>query len=133
MISKQNAAFGSGLHKNMTLKLTRCELYSETPVGSSMIQNGALLCHSNLNSSTINQNLIVKDCIIKSKNSYAAYINDVGSGANMKVTFINNMIWSDELKKTNQAIHIDTPVTGISGDITLTEESYGNNISLLNN
>lgn len=132
MICKQNAAFGSGLHNNATIKLTRCELYSETPTESTMTTNGSLFCHSNTNTSTVNQNLIVKDCIIKSKNSYAVYINEVGSGSTMKTTFINNMIWSDELKKSNQAIHVDTPTTGISGNITLTEESYGNNIDLLN-
>ena len=132
MICKQNAAFGSGLHNNATIKLTRCELYSETPTESTMTTNGSLFCHSNTNTSTVNQNLIVKDCIIKSKNSYAVYINEVGSGSTMKTTFINNMIWSDEFKKSNQAIHIDTPKTGISGNITLTEESYGNNIDLLN-
>lgn len=138
LISYQNAALGSGLHQDQTLKLVNCELYSHTPSDSTMTVNGALFCHSNVTGGVTNQNLIVKNCIIKSDLSYAAYINDANKTAGdalgniMNVTFYNNMIYSNALGKTG-VIHKESLTTGnISGCINLTTDSYGNNISELN-
>lgn len=136
MISMQNAAFGSGLHQDQTIKLIRCNLFSHTPAESSMLINGSLLCHSAVAGNTSNQHLIIDDCRVESDLSYAAYINDANqmfgdkTGTDMDVTFYNNLFYSHEKGKTG-VIHKD-PGPGFSGTIKLNPRSYGNNLPELN-
>jgi hypothetical protein len=137
-ISNQNAAIGIGLHQDQTLKLVNCELYSYTPLASSMTANGALFCHSAVASGVTGQHLIVDNCKIVSDKSYAAYINDANytngdnQGNTMDVTFYNTMIYSNELGKLN-VIKKDTPKSGkYSGGVALNIMSFGNNLAELN-
>ena len=129
MISHQNASIGCGLHNNQTLKIVNCELISKTPTQSSMTTNGALFVHDGQGAS--NQKLIVKDSIIKSENGYSMYLNGY-YGTEVDATFYNNIFWSNTLKKGNDSIHRDAPAGGISKNIKLTEDSYGNNVEILN-
>ena len=136
MISMQNAAFGSGLHQDQTIKLIRCNLFSHTPAESSMLINGSLLCHSAVAGNTSNQHLIIDDCRVESDLSWAAYINDANqtfgdkTGTDMDVTFYNTLFYSHEKGKTG-VIHKDSG-TGFSGTIKLNPMSYGNNLPELN-
>ncbi len=136
MISMQNAAFGSGLHQDQTIKLIRCNLFSHTPAESSMLINGSLFCHSAVAGNTSNQHLIIDDCRVESDLSYAAYISDANqtfgdkTGTDMDVTFYNNLFYSHEKGKTG-VIHKD-PGPGFSGTIKLNPRSYGNNLPELN-
>ena len=136
MISMQNAAFGSGLHQDQTIKLIRCNLFSHTPAESSMLINGSLLCHSAVAGNTSNQHLIIDDCRVESDLSYAVYINDANqmfgdkTGTDMDVTFYNNLFYSHEKGKTG-VIHKD-PGPGFSGTIKLNPRSFGNNLPELN-
>ena len=136
MISMQNAAFGSGLHQDQTIKLIRCNLFSHTPAESSMLINGSLLCHSAVAGNTSNQHLIIDDCRVESDLSYAVYINDANqmfgdkTGTDMDVTFYNNLFYSHEKGKTG-VIHKD-PGLGFSGTIKLNPRSFGNNLPELN-
>ena len=127
MISKQNAALGSGLHTNQTLKIVNCELYSETPAESSMIKNGALFVHDGHGAT--NQKLIVKDSVIKSLHGCSHYLNGV-YGTEMTAHFYNNVFWCDETGK--DSIHLDRAIDGISANIKLSNDSFGNNTEVLN-
>ena len=140
LISKQNAAIGSGLHKSQGLRLVNCELYSETPTESAMSKNGALFVHSQFKENVTGQKLEVINCKITSKYGNTVYINDsnkqlTGTSKNsvMDCTFINNNIYSETLGKTN-IIKVDAPNNSncLSGEITLNARSYGNNINEFN-
>lgn len=128
-VSYQNAAIGSGLHQDQTLKLIDCELYSIVPIESTWTVPSAFFCHSSINPAT-NQRLIVKDCLIKTNWGYAVYINDAGSG--MDVSVYNSVFYSDQLGKCG--IVRTNPVTtgNLSGSVNLTSDSYGNNVAELN-
>tara|TARA_R110000744_G_scaffold103947_1_gene199136 strand:- start:5 stop:1882 length:1878 start_codon:yes stop_codon:yes gene_type:complete len=132
VISYQNSAIGIGLHTDQTIKVINCELYSFTEAASTMTVNGALFCHSNSTPGQTNQNLIVRNSIIKSNLSYATYLEDSGSGSGCEMAFYNNMFYSNQLGKTS-IVNVDALITGnLSGNIDLTQDSYGNNISELN-
>ena len=136
MISMQNAAFGSGLHQDQTIKLIRCNLFSHTPAESSMLVNGSLFCHSAIAANISNQHLIVDGCHIESDLSWAIYINDANqlygdkTGSDMDVAFYNTLFYSHEKGKIG-VINKD-PGTGFSGTIKLNPMSYGNNLPELN-
>lgn len=129
LISHQNASIGCGLHNNQTLKIVNCELISKTPTESSMTTNGSLFVHDG-NGAT-NQKLIVKDSVIKSVNGYSMYLNGF-YGTEVEATFYNNVFWSNALKNSDASIHLDSAVNGISNNIKLTDDSFGNNVNLLN-
>ncbi len=129
MISHQNASIGCGLHNNQTLKIVNCELISKTPTESSMTTNGSLFVHDG--DGATNQKLIVKDSVIKSVNGYSMYLNGF-YGTEVEATFYNNVFWSNVLKNSDESIHLDSAVNGISNNIKLTDDSYGNNVNLLN-
>lgn len=128
LVSYQNAAFGCGLHTNQTVILKNCELYSYCPKESSMTQNGALFVHDG-NGAT-NQNLIVKDCIVKSLYGYSHYLNG-HYGTEMTASYYNNIFWCEE--SGQNSIHLDSAINGISNNIKLSKDSFGNNIEILNN
>lgn len=136
MISMQNAAFGCGLRQDQTVKLIRCNLFSHTPIESSMLANGSLFCHSAIDANTSNQHLIVDGCHVESDLSWAIYIADVNqtfgdkTGTDMDVAFYRNLFYSHEKGKTD-IIHKESG-TGFSGTIKLNPMSYGNNLPELN-
>lgn len=129
LISHQNASIGCGLHNNQTLKIVNCELISKTPTESSMTTNGSLFVHDG--DGATNQKLIVKDSVIKSVNGYSMYLNGF-YGTEVEATFYNNVFWSNVLKNSDESIHLDSAVNGISNNIKLTDDSFGNNVNLLN-
>lgn len=129
MISHQNASIGCGLHNNQTLKVVNCELISKTPTESTMTKNGSLFVHDGSNAT--NQKLIVKDSVIKSENGYSMYLNG-HFGTEVEATFYNNVFWSNVLKNSDESIHLDSAGNGISNNIKLTDDSFGNNVNLLN-
>lgn len=129
LISKQNAAIGSGLHSNQTLKIINCELYSETPQSSSMTGNGALFVHDGHNS--VNQKLIVKDCLIKSLYGCSHLLNGV-YGSEMTAHYYNNVFWCEETGKDSINLASTTTGVGIAYNIKLGNDSFGNNTDILN-
>ena len=129
LISKQNAAIGSGLHSNQTLKIINCELYSETPQSSSMTGNGALFVHDGYNS--VNQKLIVKDCLIKSLYGCSHLLNGV-YGSEMTAHYYNNVFWCEETGKDSINLASTTTGVGIAYNIKLGNDSFGNNTDILN-
>ena len=129
LISKQNAAIGSGLHSNQTLKIINCELYSETPQSSSMTGNGALFVHDGDNS--VNQKLIVKDCLIKSLYGCSHLLNGV-YGSEMTAHYYNNVFWCEETGKDSINLASTTTGVGIAYNIKLGNDSFGNNTDILN-
>lgn len=129
LISKQNAAIGSGLHSNQTLKIINCELYSETPQSSSMTANGALFVHDGYNA--VNQKLIVKDCVIKSLYGCSHFLNGV-YGSEMIAHYYNNIFWCEETGKDSINLLSTTTGVGIAYNIKLGDDSFGNNTDILN-
>lgn len=127
MISHQTAAFGCGMHTNQTVKLINCELYSYCPGESTMKDLGALFLHDGQGAT--NQNVIIKNCTIKSLYGKSMYLNG-HYGTEVNVSFYNNMFWCEETGK--DSIRLDSPNGGISNNIKLNADSYGNNVNLLN-
>lgn len=129
LISKQNAAIGSGLHSNQTLKIINCELYSETPQSSSMTVNGALFVHDG--NAAVNQKLIVKDCLIKSLYGCSHFLNGF-YGSEMTAHYYNNIFWCEETGKDSINLHSNGTGVGIAYNIKLGNDSFGNNTDILN-
>lgn len=127
LISYQNSAFGCGLHTNQTVKLINCELYSYCPNESTMKENGALFIHDGQDAT--NQNVIIKNCTIKSLYGKSMYLNG-HYGTEVIASFYNNMFWCEETGK--DSIKLNSPNNGISNNIKLSNDSYGNNVNLLN-
>ena len=127
LISYQNAAFGCGTHTNQTVKLINCELYSYCPSESTMKENGALFLHDGQGAT--NQNAIIKNCTIKSLYGKSMYLNG-HYGTEVIASFYNNMFWCEETGK--DSIKLNSPNNGISNNIKLSNDSYGNNVNLLN-
>jgi hypothetical protein len=138
-ISYQNAAVGSGLHTNQALDFKSCEFMSFTPVGASMLTNGAFFCHNDTDPSAVYQSLTMNDCYCYSQNGYSMYINDAnftvgdGQGNSMKCQFTNVRLMSDALY-IEDSLHVDVKPTNnnFSGCIELSWDSLGNNCSKLN-
>lgn len=128
--AEDNAALGSGLHQDQKIELRNCQLISHTQPGTAKSDYGALFCHSDIGAGTTAQVLKVVNCEVRTDQSYAAYIHDVGGGDGMTATFINTMLWSETLGKTgiiNKTLSAE-PTYGI----TFTDDSYGNNVAELN-
>lgn len=124
LVSYQEAALGAGLYQDQSIVITNCELYSYTPAGSSFVGDGALYCHSNATAGTTGQHLIVRDCLIRSENSFAIHLSDSGSAAGMDATFIGNSVYSDAL--------LDENIVSNAAPIAITPYSSGNNIKEIN-
>lgn len=138
-ISYQNAAAGCGLRQNQTLRFKNCEFYSYTPKESSMLKNGAFFCHNAVESGVKGQRLEMFECFILSQNGFCMYINDAnisvgnGEGNEMIARFINNTCYSETLY-TQDVINKEniTDNRRISGNIYLSNDSHGNNTTILN-
>lgn len=130
--SELNRAVGIGLKKNVTLKFIRCNFESTADISP-------LGCHDcDYDYFGDNQILFLDSCNIHTKGcQYVFHTQDLGhtaQGNKMYYRFYRNIFWSDVNGK-NDVIEI----TGASGDgwkgtsvVTLTGDSYGNNISEMN-
>ena len=125
-------AIGIGLQNNQKLIIDNVESYSPTAPG--------LLMHPQTITAT-NQKLIVKNSRISTDSSSALSLIDSnnngvsgGSGDNRDTTlsFYNNIIWSTTVGKTNLIYGTPPMGSGDYGYMTITLDSFGNNISELN-
>ena len=133
MVSYQNSAIGIGLHQNQTIILDNCELRKESPY-----DGGALYAHNSQASNVTNQKLIVKNCHITTSHGFAVKIDDAntyngGVNSPMEMAYYHNICFSDNLHKDSVVWFRDSPINGgVSGQITLKNDSFGNNVPQLN-
>ena len=132
MVSFQNSAVGVGLHQDQTFILDNCELHKESDY-----EGGSLYAHNSQVNDVTNQKLIVKNCNITTSVGYAVKIDDAntyngGANSQMEMSFYNNVCYSGTLGKTNAIWFRDAPINGgVSGQIMLKEDSFGNNVAEL--
>ena len=139
LISKQNSAIGIGLQDKQTLIIDSCELYKQDL--SDPYDGGALYIHNQQPNGATNQKLIVKNSRIESEVGVAIRVEDAnhrttggyGDTRDTTISFYNNVCWSKNMLKTN-IVAGDSPLgTGYNfGYIKLTNDSFGNNVSVLN-
>ena len=132
LYSEQNAAIGIGMQKNMTLKVINCECVkkvSDAIYNHSVLRTGkfgAVFFHNvSLNQYGGNsgyQKFIMDNCRLKVNKGVCFNTENLGSGGT--VTFYNNILYSDELGKTNVYSNLIPN--------SLTEDSFGNNINDMN-
>jgi hypothetical protein len=132
--SYQNSAIGIGLHKNQTLIIDNCEMYSDTYSG--------IYVHNRQKNDANNQRFILKNSRVESRTGAAIIMRDAnhrigggfGDAKDTEFSFYNNIFWSRELGETGVTIGSDAPLLNgcLAGYIKLTPDSYGNNISELN-
>lgn len=132
LYSEQNAAIGIGMQKNMTLKVINCEcvkkvsdaIYNHTVLRTGKF--GAIFFHNvSLNQYGGNsgyQKFIMDNCRLKVNKGVCFNTENLGSGGT--ITFYNNILYSDELGKTNVYSNVIPN--------SLTEDSFGNNINDMN-
>ena len=128
-ISDYGQGVGIGMHDNQELIFINCKFYGYA--------NG-FYAHCNVDSQTKNQKLIVKDCYFYSELESAIRIDDSNqifgdkTGTTMIVEFINCLL--DQKNKNLPLVNAyNSPITGISGNVKLSEKSCGNNVVVLNN
>lgn len=143
LISKQSAAVGIGTQPNQQLTIENCDMDTDTTgVSYTVNTRPALLFHPYVFTGT-NQKLIVANCrvrcnysrvlsIIDSNNN--GYPGSTGDNRDTTISFYNNMFWSTTAGKTNVIYHPQGPLAPgrFEGYITLTADSYGNNLAELN-
>lgn len=135
--SYQHAAVGIGLHNNQTVIIENCDLYAD-----SSVDEGALYVHNRQDNSAINQRFILKNTTVISEHDYAMTIHDanqlpgggMGDEKDTVFHFYNNMLFSKTKKKTDivKLLPGTTEPGKLAGYISLSEDSYGNNINVLN-
>jgi hypothetical protein len=141
--SYQSAAVGIGTQPNQQLTIENCDILTDT-TGVTYTSNTrpALLFHPYVYTG-LHQKLIVQNCrihcnysrvlsIIDSNNN--GYPGSTGDNRDTTITFYNNMFWSDSAGKTNVIYKPQGPLEAgrFEGYITLTTDSYGNNLTELN-
>lgn len=136
--SDWNAGAGVGMRAGFDLKFRNCKF--ETLVTGM----GALFFHDSSNSDLAGTYKIsVENCDIYSHGNRAISILGIGyTDNNMLLSMYKNRIWCDTNKATLDAIQVQTPSapypTSIgnkfmdTATITLTEDSFGNNMSVFN-
>ena len=132
LYSEQNSAIGIGMQKNMSLTVINCECVkkvSDAIYNHSVLRTGrfgAIFFHNvSLNQYGGNsgyQKFIMDNCRLKVNKGVCFNTENLGSGGT--VTFYNNILYSDELGKTNVYSNIIPN--------SLTEDSFGNNINDMN-
>lgn len=130
MTSYVNAAVGIGLRQDQTVILEDCVLRKNAER-----ETGSLYAHNAQASDVTNQH---KHCDITTSHGFVAKIDDAnvyngGTNSQTDMLFVGNNFYSDTKGRNNPIWFRDAPVNGgISGQIKLLTEYYGNIISVLN-
>ena len=127
-----NACVGCGSGNNQKLTIRNSTLYKMV-AGT----GGALLWHTSVSNQN-NQHLVLDNVKIRVVTGNGLRIIDsnltdgAGGATNCSITVINTLVYSDSDGKNNQIQKTPPVGTGISGNIKLTGDSYGNNLVELN-
>ena len=126
--SDWNACAGIGTWANFTLTFKNCNFYMNNPTQT----NGAIFFHNAGVEGELNQNIIFDNCRIYSKSDVGIYIGDALTNGNspLNATFINTLIYSSTKGKDCIKTTSGSKLSG--NNISLTGDSYGNNITILN-
>jgi hypothetical protein len=139
LVSYWNAGIGVGFYGNDTLRLKDCEIESYTDYAygnNATLENGALLVHPRDADNISNQNLIVENCKLISKNQYTFKLSALARTTSlMNMSFYKTMCYSLLNGKTN-VLKVSGLFTGTGWknlvNVTLTPDSWGNNLSDFN-
>lgn len=102
MYSVAFPAVGMGLHRNQTVIFENCEFVREISKDEYLNNNyqGAFLCHDTTTNLTVNQNLIMKDCVCKCSKTSSMHLKfEYTDPSEVTTTFINNTLWCDETEQ----------------------------------
>ena len=126
--SDWNACAGIGTWANFTLTFRNCNFYMNNPTQT----NGAIFFHNASVEGELNQNIIFDNCRIYSKSDIGIYIGDALTNGNspLNATFINTLVYSST--KGKDCIRRTSGSKWSGNNISLTGDSYGNNITILN-
>ena len=133
MISHQNSGVGIGTRQDQTIILDNCEI-----IKLSDRDGGALYIHNAQASNVTNQKVITKNCIISTDIGFAVKVDDAntfnnGTNSPMDIGFYFNVLHSGTKAKNDRVWYRDAPVNGgVSGQIKLLPNSFGNNEDKLN-
>ena len=132
--SYQNSAIGIGMHQSQTLVFDNCDIRK-----NASYNGGAFYCHNDVGNNVTNQHIIVKNSRLTTNIGVAIRVDDAStynhnSNSQMDIGFYNNILSSDQMGTTNSIVYFrDNPLNGgICGQIKLTKDSSGNNVSVLN-
>ena len=130
--SELNRAVGIGLKKNVTLKFIRCNFETTADISP-------LGCHDcDYDYFGDNQVLFLDSCNIHAKGcQYVFHTQDLGhsaQGNKMYYRFYRNIFWSDVNGKDDVIEIVGASGSGWKGTsvVTLTGDSFGNNLSDMN-
>lgn len=140
-ISNVSSAVGMGVRYNQKVIFKNCYFETNAPkvyseVYSQFTDCGAIFCHNDASGSNLGDDayLSIENCELKGVTT-ALSLQSQNNDNEMKVRFINNVLWSKTNRKNNAVtIRINPATNGhIAGnDIILDDISFGNNINLLN-
>ena len=130
-ISKHQHAAGIGISHNQHLIFENCEFIS--------FDNTAFRAHNYQLAGAINQQMTVKNCIMRNNSSFAPIAlqdPNTNSGANDSkdtvFTFINNVAYNENGKNNCLTRHVPLADGCVAGYIQLGVGSFGNSIEELN-
>jgi hypothetical protein len=142
IISDWSSAIGVGLRRNCEVRIRDSKLVSHaltTQISSTKTESyGAFYAHEAGSWATDtgdNQKLILDNCKMISDSETGLRIDSVNDveGNKAYLTFYNNMVYSTSNGKTNVVKRTTPSGNGWAGsNITLTGDSYGNNIDIMN-
>lgn len=132
--SYQNSAVGIGMHQSQTIIFDDCDIRK-----NDSYNGGAFYCHNDVGNNVTDQHLIIKNSHITTNIGVAIRVDDASifnynKNSQMDIAFYNNTLSSDQKGISNNIVYFrDKPINdGISGQIELTKDSSGNNVSCLN-
>jgi hypothetical protein len=128
IISDWNSAVGIGMWNGFTLTFRNCNFYCHNVTQT----NGAVFFHNAQTDGSLNQNIVFDNCRIISDSDIGLYAGDAlttGSSP-LNTTFYNTMIYSKTTGKSCLKKTIGSKWSG--NNISLSPDSYGNNITELN-
>ena len=127
----KQACFGLGMQENLTVIVTNCDMTMEYPEGNTRTA-GAFLWHTSIREDIGNQKLICKGNYFWSGSQYAMIYSNLGTGGNMKYTFINNHFYAKNGTPNTNDIALLDDRQGAGQVFELTHDSWGNNVPRLN-
>jgi len=130
-LSYQNSAVGIGMRQDQTIIFDNCEIENISNYGA------GFYCHNAQFQNVTNQHLILENCNITTNSNTSMSVEDANifyhnTNSQMDMAFINNT-FNASVKGNSIISFRDKPLNGgICGQIKLTKDSSGNNVSVLN-
>lgn len=123
IISDCSSAIGAGTLNNQKIIFNNCYIESNSKANYMSAWCYAVFLHGSGTASHVNQKFVIKNCEIRGVQDRLLRLANVGS--DFEVEFINNMLWSNTIGKSDGTVFSE-------GSVTFSPASYGNNVAILN-